>query len=64
MIKVKCMKCGRELEEAGSIYLTSPSPNMDLLTKYHLCLYCEAIFLEWIKTDSRNILKPMNFSRI
>ena len=51
-LKVKCDKCGEELDEFGGLAFSPPIPPVDendfSVKKYHICGSCWKLFEWWI----------------
>lgn len=58
MIRVRCAKCKRELDEPGAILLSPPStsdPRGDDVVKKHLCVGCYDLVAEFLRENPRYV---------
>ncbi len=49
MFKIKCDKCGHELEVPGGLAFSPPV--MEMSKKFHLCVRCWDKFVTWIRPE-------------
>ena len=60
MLKVGCMMCKTELQEPGAILFASPTEE-GLCAKYHICVKCEKILVQFL---TEKMLKRLKLRRV
>lgn len=55
MLRIQCNKCGKDLDEPGSLAF-SPPDKYDECKKFHICLSCWPLFQDWLslKVETRS----------
>lgn len=46
MLKIKCSRCKEELSEPGGLCFSPP--NYDMVGKFHLCVSCWMLWLDFL----------------
>lgn len=66
MLKLKCNKCGQELNQPGALVFSPPKENLwakGLVEKHHLCWRCWEILLCWLISPTMRFSMRTKYNR-